>query len=225
MRDLAYRFKIGTKLSFLAALGVALTLVITVVSYSSISNLRDNNRLATDQGLARTNLADTQAQVNNVQMMLSALSTVPASIQKQITDGLPATFTLIDKDIKSVDDLHLADVDTSALHTALDAWKPGVTTMANAYISKTKYNLATATAQYNQSTAVNNSVTKLRNVLTKFCCCREVGEQRGQQRAAHPVDHAARGCCSARRHLPLDPPLHRRAAAGLGLRAAVGGQA
>ena len=167
MRDLAYRFKIGTKLSFLAALGVALTLVITVVSYSSIGKLRDNNHLSTDQGLARTNLADTQAQVNQVQMMLSALSSVPASIQKQIMDGLPATFTLIDKDIKSVDDLHLAGVDTSALHTALDAWKPGVTTMAQSYISKAKYSLSAATAQYNQSQAVNNSVTKLRNVLTK----------------------------------------------------------
>jgi methyl-accepting chemotaxis protein len=167
VRDLAYRFKIGTKLSFLAALGVVLTLVITVVGYNSISNLRDSNHLSTDQGLARTNLADTQAQVNNVQMMLSAINAVPASVQKQIVDGLPATFALIDKDIKTVDDLKLAGVDTTALHATVDPWKTGVTAMANSYITKAKYDLNKATAQYNESTAVNNAVAKLRNTLTK----------------------------------------------------------
>ena len=159
MRDLAYRFKIGTKLSFLAALGVALTLVITVVSYSSIGKLRDSNKLVATQGAARTNAADAQAQVNTVQVYLSALTTVPASIQKQIMQGMPPLFTAIDKDIKSIDDAHLAGVDTTAAHSAVSAWEAGVNAAAERYSSKNyKYDLKAATAQFNQSTAVNNAV-------------------------------------------------------------------
>ena len=73
MRNLIYRLKIGTKVSLLAALGVALSLGVTGVAHHSIGKLRASNQLVANQGKASTAAADVQAQVNTVQVCLNAI--------------------------------------------------------------------------------------------------------------------------------------------------------
>jgi methyl-accepting chemotaxis protein len=161
VRDVVYRLKIGTKLSLLAAVGIVVTVAVILVASSSISSLKSSNKLATDQGSARTDLADAQAQVNNVQMLLTVVSSSPA-YAKQIIPTLPADYALV------VDDLKLAGVDTTAVHTALTTWTTSADNASKVYATGDK---AAATkigiAQYNTSAALNGSMDKLRKGLTK----------------------------------------------------------
>jgi methyl-accepting chemotaxis protein len=168
VRDLVYRFKIGTKLTALAALGLVLTLIVSFVGYSSVTTLRDSNRTVAAQGLARTTAADVQAQVNLVQMMLATLPTLPKAYVKQISDGLPIPFNAVNSDMKTIDGLNLKGADTAPAKAVIAAWIKGVNdTVAYDISPNYKQDISKALVQYNQSAAVNAAVTKLRAALAK----------------------------------------------------------